>query len=260
MRACSAPRWSSTASRRRRLAFVRRQALRPDLATRAAQPRRGAVRTAEDGRRALRRHVRQYRRRDPAQGARRLHGGPTRPPRASRSRSSTRAPRTIAEGARRAISGLSGNVEIPGDGLVDLVERVGPRQERRTRHGRGSGPSNAGPRRRRPAAAAASRGKSGKLGAIHPVPEVDIGEEDVHLGTGQQVSQGVPGIGRHVHVKAFAQVSASATSSPSSGSSSTSRTFGSRFMALGLLFYQWANAEIVSKLAEKLKIIWFPIG
>jgi 2-polyprenyl-6-methoxyphenol hydroxylase-like FAD-dependent oxidoreductase len=45
------------------------------IAADPAQSRRRPVRAAQYGRRTLRRHVRQHRRRDPAQGARRLHGG-----------------------------------------------------------------------------------------------------------------------------------------------------------------------------------------
>ena len=54
---------------------VRQEALRTDRPGGLAQPRRGAVRAAQPGRRALRRHVRQHRRCDPAEGARRVHGG-----------------------------------------------------------------------------------------------------------------------------------------------------------------------------------------
>ena len=57
------------------LAAYDAEAVRPDLAARPAQSRRRAVRAAQHGRRALRRHVRQHRRRDPAGGARRVHGG-----------------------------------------------------------------------------------------------------------------------------------------------------------------------------------------
>ncbi len=53
---------------------LRRQTVRPDFAAHSAQPRRRSVRAPQHGRRALRRHVRQHRRRDSGGGAHRVHG------------------------------------------------------------------------------------------------------------------------------------------------------------------------------------------